>query len=286
MIQYVDEHFVANEVCMLRDEFRGSVLIVEGSDDAMFFERFAARKEECRIVVANGKSVAIASLSILRDRGFGTRVLVAVDADFCHITGDEPSDADIVVTDFHDLEIQLINSNALDDLLREHATSANLQRAEGTWGRTLRERLFQEAAKIGQLRYVNERESLSLSFKSVDLYHHVDTHSLEVDIENFLSELLDVSNSPVSRREVEEMVKSLSLPPHHETQICRGHDCTVLLSVAVCDCIGHARGAVLNDVEIESLLRLAFDSSCFALTELYASITRWEDRNNATILAV
>ena len=86
MLKFIDADYVANEISLMRDSFRGTVLLVEGFDDARFFDKILAPGDTCRVSVAFGKSNALEALALLRQRRLGGDILLVLDADFWRTT--------------------------------------------------------------------------------------------------------------------------------------------------------------------------------------------------------
>ncbi len=286
MLDLLDEVYVANQVTMTRDVFKGSILIVEGGDDAIIFGRFVDLEDKCRIIVAHGKPNAIGALKRLRSHGHDSLVLVVVDADFWHMTGLQPTDKSILVTDYHDIEILMIMSRAFDYVVSENAKYGDLQSAEASWGRSFRDQMLLEASRIGLLRYVNDVNSYSLSFSSVDLNDYVDRAQMVIDLDEYMSGLISRSRASCTRTQLETQVAAISLSEHQIALVSSGHDCMQLMALAFCGCIGLRRGSSIDQEGVSAQLRLAFDSDEFSRTSLYRAVVDWEDRTGATVLRV
>src|SRR5689334_19952084 len=110
---------VANSI--IQDKLHeGVFLIVEGESDFTFFNKFI-KKPECEISIAFGNFKVIEAIEILDKRNF-SRKLGIIDADFRVLEKEEPINENILITDFHDLEMVIIASPALEVVLGVHCS--------------------------------------------------------------------------------------------------------------------------------------------------------------------
>jgi len=111
----------ANAIRLRRSTFSGTFLLVEGSLDRIFYERFV-EKVACVLISISGKPSSklrvVAVLSILEKSNF-QGVLAIVDADFDHLQVSSHNSPNLIRTDTHDLETMLLNSSALDKVIAE-----------------------------------------------------------------------------------------------------------------------------------------------------------------------
>ncbi|WP_332985755.1 hypothetical protein [Microcoleus sp. A003_D6] len=61
--------------------------------------------------------------------------------------------------------------------------------------------------------------------------------------------------------------------------ICCGHDMICILSIALCKALGSCNSKTVEPNVLEQNLRLAYESSYFCKTQLYAAIQQWEKNN-------
>ncbi|MBO1348157.1 MAG: DUF4435 domain-containing protein [Hormoscilla sp. GUM202] len=84
MREFLSDDRDANKIRLLRSRFSGTFLLVEGSSDKIFYQRFVD-KHACELVCVSGKPSSklrvIAVLEILEKSSF-QGVLAIVDADF------------------------------------------------------------------------------------------------------------------------------------------------------------------------------------------------------------
>jgi len=114
---------IASEALMLRASALKTILLVEGTSDDKLLGSFVD-KAEYDVVIAYGKVNLLEALEILR-RKDAEGIVCLVDADFSRIDGAVIADKDIVVTEFHDLEVSLFHSSAFDRVLSELGSRRN-----------------------------------------------------------------------------------------------------------------------------------------------------------------
>ncbi len=127
----IDGRHIANECILSRANFLGTLLIVEGPSDSRLFKKFSDQSA-CKTIPAGGKRHAIDAIDILDKRGL-SGALAIVDADYFHLDRVKLSSKNVLLTDEHDLELMLLLSNALDNVLDEHASPAKLPFRKRQW---------------------------------------------------------------------------------------------------------------------------------------------------------
>jgi hypothetical protein len=284
MLKFIDADYVANEISLMRDSFRGTVLLVEGFDDARFFDKILAPGDTCRVSVAFGKSNALEALALLRQRRLGGDILLVLDADFWRTTGQIPSDPDIVLTEFHDLEMDMIASGALDDVLREVSSPAAIEAFSKEKSKSPLAFLIDEAYGIGLLRFLNYRDSLLLDFKAIELAEHVDHDTLSVSLEDYLADVLDASSGTLDAGELLGAIDRASRAGHEKYQIARGHDCIALLCTMLRLKLASCPQAMCEEESVCTNLRLAYTREHFDRGLLARSIREWEDSHSAVVI--
>ena len=80
MREFLTDDRIANQLRLRRSTFAGTFLLVEGSSDKVFYERFV-NKKVCQLEVVAGKIRVITVLDILETSSF-RGILGIVDADF------------------------------------------------------------------------------------------------------------------------------------------------------------------------------------------------------------
>ena len=92
-------------------------------------ERFTCHAM-CNIVVAQGKQNVCEVIRILEDDNF-PGALGLIDADFDRIEDSQNRDSNILMPEYHDLEMMLMCSPALDRVLVEFGSEHKLEKFRG-----------------------------------------------------------------------------------------------------------------------------------------------------------
>src|SRR5262249_29975509 len=122
----IDGSTVAGEIAALQAaNSKKSVLVVEGPSDEHFFQSYID-DAACSLVISYGWENAIDGLMIVRNAG-RKGVLVVLDLDYRSVLGTVVADPDIVFTEEHDLEIELLKSPAFEKVLNELGAPAKIQ---------------------------------------------------------------------------------------------------------------------------------------------------------------
>lgn len=268
---------IINTARMMRTQYTGTILIVEGSTDARVYGRLVS-KTECRLIPATGKDKAVGALELLENGGFDG-VLTIVDADFQRLDGIEPNSSNLLLTDSHDLETMILHSDALDNVLSEFGSAREIEKL----CRPIRYILLEGGLPIGYLRWLSSptKDDLSLKFKELSFDKFVDEKTLCVDVDNLIRELKTNSKDSALDDNVTKLkVMTLMGEGHDPWQVCSGHDLVLILSIGLRNIFGNPRrGKTVTSDHVDGIIRLAYNYSHFRLTQLHNSIKDWENAN-------
>lgn len=268
---------IVNTARMMRTQYTGTVLIVEGSTDARVYGRLVS-ETECRLIPATGKDKAIGALERLENSGFDG-VLTIVDADFQRLDGTAPNSSNLLLTDSHDLETMILHSDALDNVLSEFGSAKKIAEL----GKPIRDILLESGLPVGYLRWLSSpiKDNLSLKFKELSFDTFVDAQTLRVSMDNLIRELkINSGDSTLDENTTKLKIMALGGEGYDPWQVCSGHDLVQILSIGLINVFGNPRrGETATPDNIDVALRLAYNHSHFRLTELYNSIRDWEKSN-------
>ena len=291
MKEFLFSQRIANKVRMIRIQFTGSFLIVEGDTDARLYKSFVDG-DRCQIVPANGKDNTIEALSILeKDRFPG--VLAIVDADFDLLEGKSSPSQNLLLTDTHDLETMIIQSPALEKVLGEFASETKIADFVQNARKDVRTALIENGIHIGYLRWVSLREGLPLSFEDLEFSKFVSRETLTVDIQklvnavkekSYKAELDRARKLAIMNCNPQASMAQLKNDTHDHWHICCGHDLVSVLSIGLCKAIGSCNANDVKPDVLERSLRLAFERPHFQKTHLYSSIQNWEKTNQPFVV--
>jgi len=290
MRQFIDSHDLAGEIRMERSLDPRAILIVEGATDARLFERFVDH-EHCYVLAAHDRERAVSVLRILNALPL-SGVLAIVDADFGRITGTLETDSNLLFCDGHDLEIMLIQSQALDRLVAEHASANKLAAflANRKPQMLMASLLVHSCLPLGALLMISLRLGLTLKFDDLTFRDFVNSNNLQIDVTSLVRSVLNKSSCHDRNLEtqlLQELHTILSEKTIQIWNLARGHDCIELLAFALRAAIGTKKSKTsdrksisVNSELLERELRLTFSEADFATTLLIQGIHEWEFANS------
>lgn len=155
---------IANSIQQDSD-FDGFSILVEGETDIKLYGKLTCRSMS-KLKVTFGKKKMRDIYNILFERGF-VRVVGIRDADFIRLSDnkyDPDYPSNIFLTDNHDSEGMVIQSQAFDDFLLEVSMEDNLISFQEKYGST-RDYLYGLSYPLACLRFANKKFDLGLAFK-------------------------------------------------------------------------------------------------------------------------
>lgn len=279
MREFITPDRVANKIRLMRTQFQGSFLIVEGDTDARFYKNLV-NKEKCCVASANGKKNVIQVLRILESDKF-LGVLAIIDADFDRLENNLPTQNNILITDNHDLEIMLLQSPALEKVLGEFGSEDKIQKLN----QDIRSILLTGGVYIGYLRWISLKESLNLRFEELSFSKFIDKKTLILNQVKLIVTVKNNSQKPqINEQDIETKMQSLKSQNHDPWCVCCGHDLIEILSIGLCQLLGTNKTKNVEAEQIEKSLRLAYESSYFRNTKLYSLIQQWESLNTPFVI--
>jgi hypothetical protein len=262
----------ADQIRLRRDAFAGVFLVVEGYTDKLVYGNFVNPKT-CEFVISDGKEQALNTIKILDNDKF-TGVLAVVDADFDRLENNLPESPNILLTDDHDLEVMILKTPALEKVIKERGSE------EKTKDNNIREILLKIGQEIGYLRWISQKNNLSLRFEGLDFGKFIKKDTLEIDYSDLIKTIKDHSQKQsLVNQEIEEKIEILRNKEHDPSQVCCGHDIMQILSLALCKAWGTCKPTDVKAENLERDLRLAYEKSYFYQTQLYFLIQNWQNTN-------
>jgi len=264
---------MANAARMLRSGNPGAAIcIVEGADDKKFFKKIFDTSR-CQFVVANGWEMAEALLDVLEQAG-ELGVLAIIDADFRRLDNIQPESPNLFLTDYHDLEISLVDSDAFEKLVAE---TCDMDSHPHPPPNELRAKLLKAAAPLGYLRWHSLRAGLNLTFAGISYSDFVDKDTLEID-EMAMARVVKNKSQRHDLRELDLVAASTTLmvPSHDLRLVCRGHDVTQIFSIGLRKLFSRRTPSDVTADRLEMVLRAAYSIVHFAASALCDALRRWE----------
>ena len=280
MRNYITADDVANGIRMVRAQFSGTFLIVEGQTaDLRVYKRLVDFKL-AQVTPAHSKDNALAALKILEDAHFDG-VVAIVDADFWRLEGLAPTSPNLFITDTHDLETMLLESPSLDKLLDEFGSEQKITNFTANSRMDVRQTLLTAACPIGYLRWVSQRNNLSLAFERIIFSRFIDRDTLHIDISKLIQEVKNKSRRPdLSESDLQDKIDQLTDSKHSSWDICCGHDLVHILSFGLRRVLGSKDSNEVEPETLERFLRTGYESAYFLSTRLYQALRGWETSNS------
>ena len=270
---------VANQIRLRRSMYQGTFLLVEGSSDKVFYERFT-EKSACELVTISGKPSSklrvITVLKILEEESGFKGVLAIVDADFDRLTTPTYYSPNLLYTDTHDLETMLINSPAFDKVLSELGSEEKIHQ----FNRDIRLAILESSISVGYLLWISQCDDLKLTFDGITFSKFINEQNLQIDELKLIREVKNKSQAfSLKDEDLQLRLNSRKNNNHDPWQVCCGHDLVEILSLGLRKTIGSNKASDVEPDSLERYLRLAYEEIYFRDTQLYLNIRNWENNN-------
>jgi len=292
MKKHLDANDLFNEIKMsYRQSKRKIFIIVEGDTDKKLFKKFF-NTENCEIEIACGKQNLLDAFYKLKSDKefvvfFDQQFIAIADADFWHLEHTPLPFQNLFITDTHDTEIMMMASPAFDAIITEYAAEGKLKKFTES-GKTVLNAILEAGKYLGYLRWLNEKQGLSLKFKDyerkLDYAKFIDKDSLQADIEKMVTVVKNKSQRhDLDSNQLINDLKALFNNSHDLLNVCCGHDLTNILALSFQKAIGTQSSTDMTQEKIEYSLRLAYHFSYFKLTELFRLLEKWANSNHKEI---
>ncbi|MDO5852472.1 MAG: DUF4435 domain-containing protein [Thermoplasmata archaeon] len=273
MREYLTSEDICNQLCMERTVFDGVFLVVEGITDSRLFGKFADR-DGVQIHIAHSKDNVRNVVREMSGKRRDDRTMGIVDPDLERLRG-RSAKPPMFYTDCRDMEMMIIRSNALDDVIDEYGDREKVERFEERVG-PIRDALISASYPVGMLMYVSQTRGLNLSFKDLDFSRFINAQTLSLDASAMVNEVLANSRSVrVGRKEILRTLDMECGQLDDMWKAARGHDTVDILLIGLRRGFGGFNASGLNEGELGGALRLAFSDACFAETDLYKDTDAW-----------
>lgn len=278
-----DANRVASEVVqkqtLLPDKV--SVLLVEGPDDDRVYSEFL-NKALCKTVQSEGRPNLIDAAAILRSFSIDGWLGIT-DSDFGRFTG-EQLPPNILATDDHDLEVMILNTDALDELIDDILDYSGTPRSD-TVKKRISNQMWDIGATIGYLHLMlleNGTRGLNFDYLTFQYLKHVST-KCELAFYAVRDELSSaapwINESEISPTQLKQLTDN-SL-----THLCRGHDLTEILRVIIPRMTKYLlSNEVAIPADLHSRLLEKFTEDRFKCKDLYEKILEWEYENRCFVV--
>ncbi len=257
--------------------------MAEGNTDQRLYSKFIDPKN-AKIIPAFSKTNVVNVVNKMVSRRDG-KVIGIVDRDLDELKGRIYSPP-IFYTDYRDLEMMLINSNALEEVLIEYGDPDMIERFKRANG-DIREAIIESAYPLGLLMYVSHVRGYNLNFKNLSFTNFIDKRTLRVDLLKMVQTVIDSTfGCELSKRAVLKDLQAHMSDYEDKKSIARGHDTVKVLLIGLKDTFGSYNSTSLNEGALGGALRLAFSLEEFNNTELYSAVLKWASDRNLRIWQV
>jgi len=283
---------IANAI-MQNSDFHGYYLIVEGTKDYKIYSKFICN-EKVLIKEAFGNMKVQEVLRILNERGFDRKIGI-IDSDFNRICENEIEIEGLFLTDDHDIEVAIIKTKALNDVLRIYCTRNKIDGFAKKFSNSICEELFNLGKEVGYLRLANKIYDLGLVFKPKN------SEGNQLKFKKFISEttfkylgdkkliktVFDYSNNKsVNVQNKDTINEKLLIIKKKEYPICQlvnGHDLSNALFLLMKKVLNSSKTTLIDNNSVEDSLTLAYDYEDFRKTTLYSQINTWSKEREINI---
>lgn len=248
-------------------------VILEGVTDISFFNTNAANEKIHYDTPNSGKPEVIQAVQSLRNYGIST-VYGICDADFDHISGVNYDN--VYFTDFHDLEMMLIEGGVVDRFIDGHTRHEYLRnKNRELFKNEIKENIISTCYSIGILKWLNYKLSLNLNFKGMRYADFLNIEEIKVNfnLELFIHHIMNRSrNCPIEYDaiKIKEEYNTLKECEEDYRNICNGHDFMHILALVFRNEFSTDRNMSID--KVEPLMRMGYSSDKFRQTRLYSSI--------------
>ena len=281
MREYITSDDICNQISMERSVFRGTFLVVEGVTDERLFEKFID-KDEVRIIEAHSEDNVRHAVKDMASVRRDPRVIGIVDPDLDRLRGRKVKPP-MFFTDCRDMEMMVIRSNALQDVLDEYSDHELLQKFTETVG-PVRDALISASYPLGLLMYISQKEGLNLSFKDLEFERFINPRTLTLSAGSMVDTVIfNSKNCRMGRKALLQRLDREAQDLEDQWEAARGHDTVNILLIALKRNFGSFNSRGLNEGELGGALRLAFSDQCFVKTDLYRDTSAWAAENGIVL---
>ncbi len=243
-------------------------ILLEGDTDIRLFRKFFDL-EKCKVENVPGGNVkleeCVQTLVNIYPLIIGIR-----DADFIRLSGEEYSIENMFLTDFHDIEITMLNYEpVLNSLVFEYT---NLSKDKH---KKFRDDLIQSITLVGYTKLLNALENLELTF-TAGFQDLISFANLTIDFDQYIGRILAKSPNAriTSKATLIEKVIALRQNNPDLLQLTNGHDLLNTFAKYFRDIEG--RNGTSGDT-LATSIRMIFNSEAFTFTNLFSSLLEWQE---------
>lgn len=281
-----NEDTLSNQICLERQLNKSTYIIVEGDFDEKIFSNFL--NDECEIRIANGKDILDKSINELIKRGIDECFAIR-DKDYdIFISPEIANHENIIFTDYKDLEMCILESEALSNVL-------NLYRINNTV-EIIKNKVLDTILPIGYLRWLNEVECIGLDFKTTKIDKSIDKPSLTLNLKKYITALHQNTNRARREKSLKALtytVDSLLInlkkfksdnPDISMSLVCSGHDFISVLSISLMRLFANHNTNEVTETILSNNFILSYQIDYFKGTNMYTNFINKENTHNLSLI--
>jgi hypothetical protein len=256
---------------------KGLVFIfVEGESDIKLFRKLFDL-EHCKVEsIPGGNQKVEECVKFLIGRYsliFGIR-----DSDFIHLNSNESTycEPNIFLTDLHDIEMTMIAEDEIFSAIVYEFTDIQKEKHN-----ELRAILLKTIEEISLLKWINDQDSLNLTFRNVGFIDLISFERQSVDFVQYFARVLSKSDTPlISQFEIIlDKINELKLRDPAPFQLCNGHD----FLRAFAAFIMRSNTGNISHNQLSSIFRIKYSNQHFLNTLLYKNTFQWAESHHCSI---
>lgn len=255
---------------MRHPENRNKVFVLlEGETDIKLFRNIFSH-QYVDTTALHGKEKLLIALETLQTEGY-SQLIAIKDADFDHLEDVNYPD-NLFATDYHDMEVEMIESDALNSIINEYAD----EECYSLLIENLRDGIYSIAKEIGYIRWHSDRVGGLFNFKRIAWSTLISYNDCQISFnrERLIELLLEQIEDAI---DIEDGISQLKESASDKRQLSNGHDLTLLLS--------NYFSSNINQSKIEQALRLSYTMEQFQTTSLYDNLKDWASSNSYRLFA-
>lgn len=262
-------------------------LLVEGEGDKHLYENYTDQ-QRCIVrsigLKPSAKSETLQVLTILEQNKMAG-VLAVVDADFDVLEGKSYLSPNVFLTDAHDTELMVVQSPALEKVLREYASEQKIMEIEQQAGKDIRTLLLDGSKTFGYARWISLKKGYALKFDNLEPNKCFDRRTLKIDEAKTLDHIRSKSSKlQLSVNQMQMDIAGIQSDEHDIWHVCCGHDLTNILCWGLREGLHKNNHYEVTQLHLEASLRLAYEYAHFKKTRLYAGLRAWEEVNQPFVI--
>ncbi|MDZ7879529.1 MAG: DUF4435 domain-containing protein [Saprospiraceae bacterium] len=249
-------------------------ILLEGDADVRFYRKFF-RQNTCKMEEVTGGKIKLEEILSTLNQRFPLIIGIR-DADFLHLETQKNTIPNLFFTDYHDLEIMLINSSAaFSAVIHEFST---IDKQEHT---ALKLKFLEALKLLSYLRWYNDKVNSGLRFKGLNLGNIFDIKNFILNPTLLLSKVRALSQNATLKDDelILLEIQEIENDNHDLLQLTNGHDMMKIMSAYFSSL--NKKG--INDTDLASVLRIAFSLEDFKMTQLYKDTLEWAVTNKQLI---